>query len=183
MERALILLADHELATSTLAVRLAGSVRANAYAAFVAGLAVIAGPLHGGATTAVVELLTACERHGVATELGRRRRDGERLAGFGHKIYAGDDPRLAPLLEAVGTLPDPRGRRAIVTEVLTWAGGAMVRRPNVDLGLGALLFVAGLAATTPLFAVARIAGFAAHLAEELAERPVRYRGIARAPQP
>ena len=55
----------------------------------------------------------------------------------------------------------------------------MTKRPNVDLGLGALTFVAGLPGDIPLFAVARIAGFAAHLQEEMRERPVRYRGIAR----
>ena len=58
----------------------------------------------------------------------------------------------------------------------------MMRRPNVDLGARrAACSSPGCRPTTPLFAVARIAGFAAHLAEELAERPVRYRGIARAP--
>jgi citrate synthase len=180
VDRALVLLADHELATSTLAVRLAGSVRANPYAAFAAGLGVIRGPLHGGATAAAVELLAESRREGAAATVARRLDRGERLPGFGHKIYAGDDPRLAPLLEAVDTLPDPGGRSVTVHEVIAAASGRLVRRPNVDLGLGALLFVAGLPADTPIFAVARIAGFAAHLAEETDERPVRYRGIARA---
>lgn len=180
VERALVLLADHELATSTLAVRLAGSVRANAYAAFAAGLGVIRGPLHGGAAAGAVELLAESRREGAAAAVARRLDGGERLPGFGHKIYAGDDPRLAPLLEAVDTLPDPDGRAATVHEVIAAASGRLVRRPNVDLGLAALLFVAGLPADTPIFAVARIAGFAAHLAEEADERPVRYRGVARA---
>ena len=57
-----------------------------------------------------------------------------------------------------------------------------MRQPNVDLGVGALLFVGGLPADVPLFAVARIAGFAAHLDEELQERPLRYRGLARPPR-
>ena len=58
-------------------------------------------------------------------------------------------------------------------------GVRMTKRPNVDLGLGALTFVAGLPDDIEPFAVARLAGFAAHLQEELAERPVRYRGLAR----
>ena len=103
---------------------------------------------------------------------------GERLPGFGHKIYKGDDPRLAPLLEAVATLPDPHGRVDVLDDLLREAGVRLVRRPNIDLGLGALAFVADLPPDVPLFAVARIAGFAAHLIEERAERPLRYRGIA-----
>lgn len=181
LERALILLADHELATSTLAVRIAGSVRTSAYGAFIAGLAVLPGPYHGGASRAVVDLLSECERSGVAGALSRRSQLGERLPGFGHKVYVGDDPRLGPLLEAVEALPAPLSRSALVQRVIAEAGARIVQRPNVDLGLGALLFVAGLSASTPIFAIARIAGFAAHLMEELEERPVRYRGLARPP--
>src|SRR5690606_15673141 len=107
---------------------------------------------------------------------------GERLPGFGHKIYAGDDPRLGPLREAIGLLPDPHGRSRLVDEVVAEAGTRLTKRPHVDLGLGALPFVAGLPPERPAFAVARIAGFVAHYLGELAERPVRYRGIARAPQ-
>ena len=55
------------------------------------------------------------------------------------------------------------------------------RPPNIDLALAALAYVGGIDPTAPLFAIARIAGWAAHLAEELAERPVRYRGLARQP--
>ena len=62
-------------------------------------------------------------------------------------------------------------------------GVRMTKRPNVDLGLGALTFVAGLPDDIEPFAVARLAGFAAHLQEELEERPVRYRGLARAKPP
>jgi citrate synthase len=98
-------------------------------------------------------------------------------------IYKGDDPRLAPLLEAVAALPDGDGRRGVVDELLTEIGVHFTRRPNIDFGLGALAFVGGLPADVPLFAVARIAGFAAHLLEELEERPLRYRGLARAPRP
>jgi len=179
VDRALVLLADHELATSTLAVRVAGSTWTPPYQAFVAGLAVIQGPLHGAATRLVHELLVDCEQHGAEAVVAQRLRAGERLPGFGHKIYKGDDPRLTPLLEAIATLPDPRGRLDVVDDLMREAGVRLTRRPNIDLGLGALAFVAGLPADVPIFAVARLAGFAAHLVEELAERPLRYRGLAR----
>ena len=183
IDRALVLLADHELATSTLAVRIAGSTWAPSYQAFVAGLAVLQGPLHGAAARLAYELLVECEQRGAAPVVAERLRERERLPGFGHKIYKGEDPRLAPLLEAVALLPDPHGRADVVHDLLTEAGARLTRRPNIDLGLGALAFIADLPPDVPVFAVARLAGFAAHLTEELGERPLRYRGLARHPVP
>ena len=179
IDRSLVLLADHELATSTLAVRVAASTRTGPYPAFAAGLAVLQGALHGDAAVLVHELLVECEEYGAATAVDRRLRARERLPGFGHRIYRGEDPRLRPLLEAVAPLPDPNGRRDVVDDLLIEAGIRLTRQANVDLGLGALTFVAGLPADAPLFAIARLAGFAAHFDEELAERPLRYRGLAR----
>jgi citrate synthase len=180
IDRALVLLADHELATSTLAVRIAGSTWAPPYQAYAAGLATVQGPLHGTSAHLAHRLLADAARHGAATAVVARLQAGERLPGFGHKIYKGDDPRLAPLLEAVALLPDPDGRAGVLAEVMREAGVRQTRRPNIDLGLGALAFIADLPPDVPLFAVARLAGFAAHLNEELAERPLRYRGLARA---
>jgi citrate synthase len=180
IDRALVLLADHELATSTLAVRIAGSTWAPPYQAYAAGLATVQGPLHGTSAHNAHRLLADAERSDAATAVAARLRAGERLPGFGHKIYKGDDPRLAPLLEALSLLPDPDGRAGILAEVMREAGVRQTRRPNIDLGLGALAFIADLPPDVPLFAVARLAGFAAHLNEELAERPLRYRGLARA---
>ena len=180
LDRALVLLADHELATSTLAVRVAGSTWPGPYLAFAAGLATVQGMYHGGASAQAYDLLVECERAGGAAEVVVRRLSArEKLPGFGHSIYVGDDPRLAPLLEIVGELPDPGGRIDVVEDLLAETGVRMTKRPNVDIGLAALTFVAGLPGSIPLFAVARIAGFAAHLQEEMGERPVRYRGIAR----
>jgi citrate synthase len=176
LDRALVLLADHELATSTLAVRVAGSTWPGPYLAYAAGLAAIHGPYHGGAARSVHELFVECEREGAAPVVMRRLQSRERLPGFGHKIYVGDDPRL----ELVRALPDPSGRIDVVDDLLAETGVRMTKRPNVDLGLGALTFVAGLPDDIEPFAVARLAGFAAHLQEEMEERPVRYRGLARA---
>jgi citrate synthase len=158
----------------------AASARTGPYPAFAAGLAVLQGALHGDAASLVHELLVECEEYGASTAVDRRLRARERLPGFGHRIYRGEDPRLRPLLEAVSLLPDPKGRRDVVDDLLIEAGIRLTRQANVDLGLGALCYVAELPADAPLFAVARLAGFAAHFDEELGERPLRYRGMARA---
>jgi len=177
ISRALVLLADHELATSTLAVRVACSVRADPYAAIAAGLCVVGGPLHGTASTAAAELLDEAMASGARTTVDRVLSSGGRLPGFGHSVYRKGDPRLAPLLESVSSLPDPDNRMGVVEELLVEAGRRLGHLPNVDLGLGALSFVGVLPRDASLFAVARIAGWAAHYDEERSERPVRYRGI------
>ncbi|MFV0307197.1 MAG: citrate/2-methylcitrate synthase [Desertimonas sp.] len=179
LKRVLVVLADHELTTSTMAVRLAASVRTTPSDALVAGLSVIAGPLHGSASAAAHRLIAECADAGVNDTVARRLATGDRLPGFGHKIYAADDPRVAPVREAIALLPTAPGRMAVVDELVAVAGQRVMHRPNVDLALGALTFTAGLPADAPLFAIARIAGLAAHYLEELAERPVRYRAIAR----
>jgi citrate synthase len=180
ISRALVLLADHELATSTLAVRVACSVRAEPGAAFCAGLHVIRAPLHGGASRSVADLLAATGRVGAREAVRAALAPGRRLPGFGHLVYRDGDPRVAPLLEAVRTIPTAERRLTHVDELLAEAGRTVTRLPNADLALGALLHVGGLPHDAPLFAVARIAGWAAHYDEESAERPLRYRGVARA---
>jgi citrate synthase len=177
ISRALVLLADHELATSTLAVRVACSVRADPYSAIAAGLHVVSGPLHGGASAQVTRLLDDAAAHGAAAAVDRYRSQRRRLPGFGHSVYRNDDPRMRPLLDAVRRLPDRHRRLAVVDAVLAEAGRAVGKHPNVDYALGSLMFVGELPDDCALFAVARIAGWAAHYDEELSERPVRYRGL------
>lgn len=180
ISRALVLLADHELATSTLAVRVACSVRADPYSAIGAGLAVVRGPYHGAANRAVTGLLDRAEQIGAGRAVAERLERGERLPGFGHSVYRRGDPRFEPLLDSVRTLPRSE-RVGVVDAVLAEAGRSVGQLPNVDLALGALIHVAGLAQDVPLFAIARISGWAAHYLEEQRERPVRYRGLARQP--
>ena len=77
------------------------------------------------------------------------------------------------MLDAVANVGD----LSLVNDVLAEVGRVVPKHPNIDLALGALTFVAGLDDRVPIFAVARIAGWAAHYAEELDEPPVRFRGI------
>lgn len=174
----LVLLADHGLATSTLAVRVATSVRASPIASLISGLAAVEGDLHGGGAAHAHRLFEQAAAEGAESVLTEFRHAKRRVPGFGHKIYRDRDPRFELLLDRVRALPDPCGRMTVVDQTVDAAGALVSRQPNVDLALGALSYVAGLPADLPLFAVARIAGWTAHHLEELQERPVRFRGLA-----
>jgi citrate synthase len=176
---ALVLLADHELATSTMAVRLAASVHADPYDAFLAGLATLAGPLHGGASQQAYELLVVAERDGATRALNDVLGERGRLPGFGHTVYKSGDPRFGALLALAEPLLSEE-RRALVREVMAVAAAHDVPLANCDLALAALSWGTGMPPDTgrTIFAVARVAGWAAHYMEELAERPLRFRARA-----
>jgi citrate synthase len=176
---ALVLMADHELATSTMAVRVAASVRSDPYDALLAGLATLAGPLHGGASQQAYELLVVAERDGVPRALNDVLGERGRLPGFGHAVYKNGDARFDALLMLAEPLLSEE-RRAIVHEVIALAAAHDVPPANCDLALAALAWGTGMPPDTgrTLFAVARLAGWAAHYMEELTERPLRFRARA-----
>src|SRR4029453_14612901 len=104
VDAALVLLADHELAASTVAARVAASVRADPYAVASAGLAVVSGTLHGGASLGIEALLDEIDRPDRAAAVaGARLRQAERLRGFGHRLYPDGDPRARVLLDRLRT--------------------------------------------------------------------------------
>ena len=179
VDTALVMLADHELTTSTLAARVAASVRPPAYGALATGLSTLSGRLHGAAAAQVAVLLADAREHGASTALDRRFAASEPVAGFGHTIYKRRDPRFAPLFETVADLPDPDGWAPTIDAVLSAAGNRVPVAPNVDFAVGALLVTARLPVDAPLFAVARLTGLGAHIAEEMDEQPLRFRGLTR----
>ncbi|HXQ91182.1 MAG TPA: citrate/2-methylcitrate synthase [Acidimicrobiales bacterium] len=176
---ALILLADHELATSTVAVRVAASARADLYDALLAGLGVVAGPLHGGASQLAYGLVRDAEQLGPERALDDTLRWQHRLPGFGHSVYRGVDPRFTVLKGLVDDLW-PAGRRPVLDALVALAAERAIPGPNVDLGLGALTLATGMPedAGRTIFTIARVAGWTAHYLEELEERPIRYRARA-----
>jgi citrate synthase len=176
---ALVLLADHELATSTMAVRVAASTRAGICDALLAGLGTLAGPLHGGASQLAYSLLVDAQRFGVERALDDTLRWQGVLPGFGHPVYQGGDARFTVLFDLFEQMAPPEVT-ALVRSLVDTAGRHAIPAPNVDLGLAALAWVAGLPADAgrTLFAVARVAGWVAHYLEELEERPLRYRARA-----
>ena len=165
LDATLVLLAEHELATSTLAVRVAASTRAEPAEAVLAGLGTMSGPFHGRAAVQVHRRLV--EGLGPA--------DTTPLAGFGHTVHRSGDPRFAPLLEGVRAIATP-GHLAVVDRYVEPVRGA---EPfNVDAALGALGYVGDMepGLTEAVFAVARTAGWLAHAYEEADEAPLRFRG-------
>ena len=100
LDTALVLLADHELAASTLAARVAASTWADPYLVVQAGLATLGGPLHGGASAGARRLIHEVDAGpaGPAEAVGSRLRDQQRIPGFGHRVYRERDPRAEALL-------------------------------------------------------------------------------------
>jgi citrate synthase len=180
LDGALILLADHELALSALAARVAASAHADPYLVVLAGLCAQGGPLHGGAGTAVERLLASIpDAQAVPAVLGERMAAGDRLPGFGHAVYHGADPRASALLALVEhAQPDP-ARLAVLQAVLETTGRHDGPKPNIDLALGALTDCLGLlgGSAEAIFAIARSAGLIAHALEEYPHR-LRFRARA-----
>ncbi|MEM9655510.1 MAG: citrate synthase [Actinomycetota bacterium] len=182
LDTALALLADHGLAGSTFAARIAASVRADPYAVVGAGLGVVSGVLHGAASGAVHDLYATAESTGnVAGVVGDRLRRAGRAPGFGHAVYRVQDPRYGLLMTQIieGWAEDSRLRTVFrVRDVIAERSDAV---PNIDLALGALTYLADMPphGGEAVFAVARTAGWLAHAMEEYEEKPLRFRPRAR----
>ncbi|WP_371618270.1 citrate synthase [Streptomyces sp. NBC_00454] len=179
LDLALALLTDHDLAASTLAVRVAASARAHPYAAVSAGLGALEGPLHGAAGRLAHRMLVeVLERGGAAPVVAEYLRAGRRVPGLGHRLYRGEDPRATALfarLEGLAQAGPALGAAREVAGVMARHGGGLY--PNVDLALAVLTVSCAMAAEAgeTVFAVARTAGWIAHALEEYQERPLRMR--------
>jgi citrate synthase len=181
LNSALILLADHELATSAFAVRVAASTHAAPSAAVLAGLGAMQGPLHGGASRLVRELLVDALDRGAHAAVSERVQGKKRVAGFGHRVYAGADPRAILLLDLLRKAM-PKARALLVAdEVAREAYKLIKREPNVDLALAAIELATDMQphSAETIFTVARIAGWLAHASEEYGQAPLRFRVRAR----
>lgn len=174
---ALVLLADHELAASTLGARVAASTWADPYLVVQTGLGVLGGPLHGGASRTVISVLSQAVGGGrsAAEVLGESLRAGA-IPGLGHSVYRGADPRAKVLFSAVEKVARKTSAWATIAELLDLVAERGLPYPNVDMALGAATVCLRLEpdAGEAIFAVARIAGWLAHAIEEYPHR-LRYR--------
>jgi citrate synthase len=182
LDAALVLLADHGMATSTFAVRLAASVRADPYSVVITGLGVVGGALHGAASRDVHDLLAEADARGdTLRAVGDTQRRSGRLPGFGHQVYRTEDPRYTALMGQVNDVWGGDPRLGTVHAVRDLVGRRSDAIPNVDLALGALTWLAGMPpdAGEAIFAIARTGGWIAHALEEYQEPPLRFRPRAR----
>ncbi|MFI7502551.1 citrate synthase [Streptomyces sp. NPDC049687] len=178
LDAALALLVDHDLAASTLAVRVAASARAHAYAAVSAGLGVIEGPLHGAASGLAHRLLEEVLDLGdAAPVIAQELRAGRRIPGLGHRLYPGEDPRARALFALLEEIPEAAPALAAARDIVATTARRAPLHANVDLALAVLTASFGMepSAGETIFAVARTAGWIAHALEEYGERPLRMR--------
>jgi citrate synthase len=181
LDIALMILADHGMATSTLAARLAASTRAGPHAILLAGLGAVAGPLHGAASRTVHLMFEdAADRGGAAAIAEVMHRDG-RVPGIGHFIHRTNDPRHDLLFDALADHAIDGRRMDVVASVVARTSERIPVAPNVDLALGALTFITEMSpdAGEVIFAIARTAGWIAHALEEYDETPIRFRPVGR----
>ncbi|MEU5768087.1 citrate/2-methylcitrate synthase [Streptomyces asoensis] len=178
LDTALGLLVDHDLAASTLAVRVAASARAHAYAAVSAGLGVIEGPLHGAAGgLAHRMLLEVLDVGSAAPVVAEELRAGRRIPGLGHRLYPGEDPRARALFALLKEIPEAGPALAAARDIEATTARHTPLHANVDLALAVLTTSCGMesSASEMIFAIARTAGWIAHALEEYDERPLRMR--------
>jgi citrate synthase len=173
MDVALVLHADHEFNASTFAARVAASTLADVHGAVTAALATLKGPLHGGANEAVMKSLEAIgvpdrTESWVREALAAKRK----LMGFGHAVYRTEDPRATHLRRISRRLAAESGETLWFT--ISERMEEIVRREkglyaNVDFYSSSAYRILGIPTDlfTPVFAVSRIAGWTAHVLEQV----------------
>jgi citrate synthase len=166
--------AEHGMNASTFTTRIVASTGADVAACISSGIGALSGPLHGGAPSRVLHMIEAVERSGDAEGYIRGVLDrGERLMGFGHRVYRAEDPRARVLRRTARELGAPRFE---VAEALERAALAELkaRKPdrvlatNVEFWSAVVLDFAEVPAHmfTSMFTCARVAGWSAHILEQ-----------------
>jgi citrate synthase len=169
--------AEHGMNASTFTARIIASTGADVAAALSGAVGALSGPLHGGAPSRVLGMLDDVERTGDAEKYVKEKLDaGERLMGFGHRVYRAEDPRARVLRRTAREIEAPRLE---VAEKLEEAALAELkaRRPdrvlatNVEFWSAVVLDFADVppALFTPMFSSARVGGWAAHIMEQKRE--------------
>jgi len=187
----LVLHAEHSFNASTFSARQVASTRAHMYSAAAAGVGSLSGELHGGANTRVMEMLLKIGSvDKVEAYVNNLLDTGGVIMGLGHAVYKTDDPRahiLAPMSKKMGErIGEPKWYE--MSKVLEKKGKEAFKQRkgrdifvNVDFYSASLYYYMGIPVDlfTPIFAIARISGWAAHVIEEqfggAASKPVLYR--------
>jgi citrate synthase len=169
--------AEHGMNASTFTARVVASTGADVAAALSAAVGALSGPLHGGAPARVLKMLDEVERGGDAEAYVRAVLDrGERLMGFGHRVYRAEDPRARVLRRTAKAIGSPRAEVAEALEAAALAE-LRARKPdrvlatNVEFWSAVVLDHAAVPPElfTSLFTCARTAGWSAHILEQKRE--------------
>lgn len=176
----LLLHADHEQNCSTSTVRLVGSANANMFASVSAGINALYGPLHGGANEAVLKMLTQIQKEGISPEdfmeKVKRKEDGVRLMGFGHRVYKNYDPRARLIKKTADEVLENMGGNNELLDIAkrleekALNDDYFIERklyPNVDFYTGMIYKAMGFPEKmfTVLFALGRMPGWIAQWTE------------------
>ncbi len=169
---ALILHADHEFNASTFAARVTAATLSDVHSSVVSGIGALKGPLHGGANEQVMLMVDKIKDPAKAEGWIRKAiADKARLMGFGHRVYRVEDPRAKHLRRLATELGQQIDNMTYVEILNTVAGYVTAEKhiyPNVDLYSGAAYKAMGISTDqfTPIFAMSRVAGWAAHVLEQ-----------------
>ena len=184
LDTCLVLHADHTMNASTFAARVCAATLSDMHSAVVAALCTLKGPLHGGANEQVMRTLEAIRESApggvvgaadaAATETKGRLDRGEKIMGFGHRVYKTEDPRATHLRRMSGELAEASGDAAWyrmsrrMEEVVLEQKGLY---PNVDFYAATVYHYLGIPTDlfTPVFSVSRMAGWTAHVMEQHAD--------------
>jgi len=172
----LVLHADHGLNASTFTGRVIGSTLSDIYSAVSGSIGALKGPLHGGANREVMRMLLEIDEQGAdpAAYVKEKLAKGERVMGFGHRVYKTMDPRAAILKDMVQELSEEEGNMKwyeYSMAILETMQGEKGIDPNVDFFSASTYYQLGLDPDlfTPIFALSRTAGWTAHLLEQWAD--------------
>jgi citrate synthase len=175
---AMILHAEHEMNASTFSAMVTGSTLSDMYSAIASAIGTLKGPLHGGANEAVFRTVDAIkEERNIATHVEALLGRGERVMGIGHRIYKTTDPR-AVILERLGHQVAEGNPDRWYFDLSLKLRDYLARKlegkplyPNVDFFSASVYKMLGIPADlyTPIFALARITGWTAHLLEQYAD--------------
>jgi citrate synthase len=178
LDTALVLHADHSFNPSTFACREVVSTRAHMYAATAAGVGALSGSLHGGANAQVMRMLMELkDEKNVPLWVKQQLDSGHKIMGMGHAVYKTTDPRarfLKDMCFRLGTKLKQDHWCRLSTEIEQSAisefekRGKTTIKPNVDFYSAPVYHMMGIPGDlmTPIFAVARIAGWTSHIIEE-----------------
>lgn len=172
MDAALVLHAEHGMNASTFAARVTAATLADMHAAVTAATAALKGPLHGGANQDVMELLLECgDVESAKKKVAAKLAAGEKVPGFGHRVYKTFDPRATFLRKMSKQLGEAAGNTKwyeMSEAIIPVVKQTKNIDPNVDFFSASAYYTMGIPLDlfTTIFAVARIAGWTAHIAEQ-----------------